>query len=387
MILGWLVFALFVTGCVKLSAETPLGELKVKLDKALEANAQKVSSDQKVANTGEMYLEKLSDLKSEFLDQGSLDGVLEVQDEIRRYKNSGGIPTEFSPIEQLANYQKIYANEIKKIESEEMVGVRRIYNAYENALLRREEELVRMGSIKKAVDVRKERDRVKKVIRKLSQKQVDPMTKKYFASQRKKDADSADSEEDVFLRPEEPENAVPEVENQEVMSEGADALSGAFDVLKAKFQQALVAHWETVASDEQKMYKKYMRELRIREFHYQSQGSLDGVLGIRKEMKRLEEKGALLDEEAELKHLAIVRRNFVKDVKKLKSADRERLLAIYREYLDVYGELERSLVKQRLIEEATAVRKERERVAELITKQAQKDLVLHVFEMGQDAEQ
>lgn len=381
--LGRLVFALAVLGCVKLSAETPFDDLKSKLDQAIEENASKLASDQKVATTGKMYLESLAALRITFLEQGSLDGVLEVQDEIRRFENSGGIPTEFSPIEQLANYQRIYANKIKNIESKEMVGVLQYFNFYDDALLKREEELVRAGFIEKAVNVRKERARVKKVIRKLSKGQSDPMTIKYFASQREHESNNAESAEDVFFRPGESETAVPAGDNQEVARDEANLSNEAFDALKAQLNKLLAVHWEMVASDEAKMYDEYMKELRIREFHYQSQGSLDGVLALRAEIKRLKDTGALLNSDTELQHLAIVRKNFAQDLEKLKSADRERLLTIYRQNLDDMGEMERSLVKKHLIDEAIVVRKERERVAEVITNRAEKDLVLSVFEMSQ----
>jgi len=369
---------------VKLAAETPFDELKSKLDQAIEENSRKVASDQKLATTGKLYLERLTALRTKFLDQGSLDGVLEVQDEINRLENSGGIPTEFSPIEQLANYQRIYANEIKKIESEERVGVLHYYNVYDDALLKREEELVRMGFIEKAVDVREERVRVKKVIRKLSRGQAGPMTMKYFASYREQEANHAEPAEDVFYRPGKVATDVPDGDKREAVSDGADPSSEAFDALKAQFNRLLEVHWEMVASGEEKLYKEYMKELRIRKFHYQSQGSLDGVLALRAEMKRLEDTGTLLNGDTELKHLAIVRKNFAQDLKKLKSSDRERLLTVYRQYLDDMGELERSLVKKDRIDAAIVVRKERERVAEVITNRAQKDLVLSVFETNQD---
>jgi len=366
-----LVFAGVLFGCATVGAETPFDELKSKLDQALVENSRKMASDQKKATIDKMYLERLAALRTEFLDQGSLDGVLEVQDEIKRFENAGGVPAEFSPIGQLARYQRIYANEIKKIESEEMVGALQIYNAYRDALLKREEELVRMGFIDKAVEVRKERERVKKLIRKLSRGKADP---------------GSIRPEDVFSRPAEPETALPAGEEQEPFREKGNLPNEAFDALKARFNQLLAAHWETVASDEQKMYKQYMKELRVREFHYQNKGSLDGVLALRTEMKRLKDTGAISISDTELNHLEIVQKNFTQDLKKLKSADRERLLTIYRQYLDDTGELERALVKKRLISEATAVRKERERVDQVLAKLAQKDLVLSLFEARQKQE-
>jgi len=382
--LGPLVFALIVLCRVTLSAESPYDELKSKLVQALEENASKIASDEKVASIGKLYLKRLEALKAEFIDQGSLDGVLEVRDEIRRFENSGGIPTEFSPIERLGEYQRIYANEIKKIESEERVGVLHYYNVYDDALLKREEELVRSGFIEGALDVREERVRVKKVIKKLSRGQAGPMTKKYFASHREQAANTAESAEDVFNRPGEAEALDPAGEKRKVGRGGGDPSNEAFDALKARFKELLKIHWEMVAADEEKMFKEYLKELRIREYHYQSQGSLDGVLALRAEIKRLEETGALLNRETELKHLEIVQNNFVRDLKKLKSADRERLLKIYRQHLDDMGELERSLVKKRLIDEAVVVRKERERVAKAITDLTKKDLVLSVLETNQN---
>jgi len=382
--LSRLVVTLAVFGCMKLSAETPFDALKSKLDQAIAENASTVAADQKVATTGKLYLERLFALKDKFIDQVSLDGVLEVQREIRRMEDSGGIPTEFSQIGQLADYQRIYANEIKKIESEERVGVLHYFNIYDAALLKREEELVRSGFIEKAVDVREERGRVKKVIHRLSQGQVDAMTKKYFASHRGQAARQAKPAEDVFYRPGELATAAPSDEKVEAAGDAANHANEAFDALNAQFKQLLAVHWEMVASDEQKMYQEYMQELRVREYHYQNQGSLDGVLALRAAMKRLEDSGTLSEHDTELKHLAIVQRNFAQDIKRLKSADRERWLVIHRQYFDEMGELERSLVKQQRLDAAVIVRKERERVAEVIQQQLQKKLGLSVFETSQD---
>jgi hypothetical protein len=381
--LGRLVFALAFLGYLQLGAETPFGELKSKFDHALEENARKVASDQKIATTGKLYLDRLTDLKIKFINQGSLDGVLEVQDEIKRFENSGGIPDEFSPIEELAHFQRIYAREIRKVESEEMVGVLHYFKVYDDALLKREEELVRIGFIDKAVDVRKERNRVEKVLRKLSQRQADPMTIKYLASHREQGANNGVFGEDVFSRPGDSETAVPTSDNQEVQRDEENLSNENFDTLKAEFNRVIAVHWEQVASDEQKMYKEYMNELRIRKFHYQSQGSLDGVLALQAEMKRLLDTGVILNSDTELKHLEIVQKKFAQDLKKLKLADRERLLTIYHKYLNDMGELVRSLVKQQLIDEAIVVRKERERVAKVITDWAYKDLVLSVLETSQ----
>lgn len=337
-----------------------------------------MASDQKRATIGKMYLDRLAALRTEFRDQGSLDGVLEVEDEIRRFENSGGVPDEFSPMGQLAHFQRIYAKEIKKIQSEEMVGVLHCYNVYGEALLEREEELVRMGFIEKAVDVRKERVRVKKLITKLSKGRADPMPMKDFKK--------IGLPEDVFFRPEDLETANPAGESQEAVRDEANLSNEAFDALKAQFNQALAAHWETVATDERKMYQEYMKELNVREFHYQSQGSLDGVLTLRAEIKHLEDTGAILKSNTELEHLRIVRQSFDRDVKELKSADRARLLKIFRQHLDDMGELERSLVKKDRIGEAIVVRKERERTAEVLTDWAEKDLVRHLFERSREQE-
>jgi hypothetical protein len=383
--LGQLVFVVAVLGCVTLRGETPFDALKSELDQAIDENSSKIASDQKVATTGKLYSERLASLRIEFLNQGSLDGVLEVQDEISRLENSGGIPTDFSSIKQLAHFQEIYAKEIKKIESEEIVGVLNCYNLYGDALLEREEELVRIGFIDKASDVREERIRVKKLIRKLSRKQVDSMTMKYFASYREQEAKNAESTDDVFLRPVDSEAAVPVGENQGAVRDDENLSNQAVEALKAQFNQSLAVHWEMVAWGEQKIYKEYMQELSIWKFHYQSQGSLDGVLAVQAEMKSLEETGALLNRGTELKHLAIVRKDFAQDVMELKSAARERLLSNYRQHFNDTGELERALVKKDLIDEAIVVRKERERVAELMANWAKKDLVLSVFEASQKA--
>ena len=177
---------------------------------------------------------------------------------------------------------------------------------------------------------------------------------------------------------------VPVDDEQDAVRDKSNPSNEAFDTLKAQFKQSLAEHWEEVASGEEKIYKEYMKELSVREFHYQTQGSLDGVLAIRAEKDHLEETGTLLNSETELKHLAIVRRNFAQDLRKLKSADRERLLGIYRDYLDDLGELERSLVRKDRIDEAIVVRKERKRAAEDIRNRAQQDLVLSVYEVSQN---
>lgn len=377
--LGRLVYALTVLGCLELSAETPFDALKSKLDQALVENSRKVDSDEKRAKTGTMYLDRLAALRTEFVNQGNLDGVLEVQDEIRRFEKSGGIPTEFSSFEQLAQYQRIYAREVKKIQSEEMVGVLHFYNVYGDELLKREEELVRGGFIDKAVVVRKERVRVKKLIKKLSKGQADPLPMENF--------EQIGLPEDVFFRPGESETTVPFGNNQKAVKGEAVLSNEAFDGLKAQFDNLLATHWEMVASGEKKLYEQYIKQLRIREFHYQSEGSLDGVQALRAEKKHLEDTGALLMGDSELKHLEIVRNNFLQDVKALKSAARERLLTIYRQYLDDLGELERSLVKKDRIDEAMVVRKERKRAAEVIRKRAKKDLEINVFEVSQDTEE
>jgi hypothetical protein len=377
-----LVFALAVLGCLNLRAEAPFEELKSKLDQAIEESADEIDSDQRVATTGELYLERLDELKAEFIDRGSLDGVLAVQDEIERFEDQGGIPDELSSIGELAQYQRIYANEIKKIESEEREGVLRFHQAYDDALLKREEELVRMGFIDKAVEVRDERLRVKKVIRKLSRGEVDPTAKQYFASYREQEARRAGLAEDVFKWSGQSDD-LPADSPQPGREEEGALSNQAFEALEAEFKQALQDHWDAVASGEAQMYQEYMKELSVREFHYQNQGSLDGVLAARAEKKRLRESGALLYRTTELKHLAMVRKNFARDLKELKSKDRERLLSIYRDYLNDLGELERSLVKKELIDEAVVVRKERKRAAEKIRAQAEKELVLSLFEVSQ----
>ncbi len=365
LILLRLVFALAVFGCINLRAEAPFDELKAKLDQALDKNAREVASDRRKAGIDKMYLERLAALGSEFLDQGSLDGALAVRDEIQRFENSGGVPSAFSQIGQLARYQRIYANEIKKIESDEMVGALRIYNAYEGALLQREEELVRQGFIDQAVAVRKERDRAKRLISQLSRGRAE------LGSIRP---------EDVFARPRERETAVPTGDDWEAVGDNDNLPNEALDTLKAQFEQSLTAHRESVAAGEQEMFKKYMRELRVREFHYQNNGSLDGVLALRAERKRLQDTGAISTSDTELSHLRIVQRNFTQDLMRLKSGDRERLVSIQRQHLEEMGELERSLVKKRRINEATAVRAERKRVADLLTELNRKALVRHLYE-------
>lgn len=367
---GRFVIAMLAFGCASLSAASPFEELKTKLDQALEENSRKVATDQKIATIDKLYKDRLAALRTDFVVQGNLDGVLEVQEEISRFENSGDATDEFSEVEQLARYQKIYANEIKRIQSEELVGAVHTYKAYEEALLEREQELVRIGYIDQAIKVREERDRVSKLIKKASRGRVDP------ASIRP---------EDVFARPGDTEAAAGPDQNQQAARDGAGLSNEALETLKAGFNQSLAVHWEKVASAEQEMYEQYMKELQVRKFHYQSEGSLDGVLALQDEMKRFEETGAISNNHSGLKHLDIVQRNFARDLQALKSDDRERLLAVFRQYLDGLRELEESLVRRDLIIQAVAVRKERERVAEIVKRRAQKDLMLNLFEISREA--
>lgn len=367
---GRFVIAMLAFGCASLSAASPFEELKTKLDQALEENSRKVATDQKIATIDKLYKDRLAALRTDFVVQGNLDGVLEVQEEISRFENSGDATDEFSEVEQLARYQKIYANEIKRIQSEELVGAVHTYKAYEEALLEREQELVRIGYIDQAIKVREERDRVSKLIKKASRGRVDP------ASIRP---------EDVFARPGDTEAAAGPDQNQQATRDGAGLSNEALETLKAGFNQSLAVHWEKVASAEQEMYEQYMKELQVRKFHYQSEGSLDGVLALQDEMKRFEETGAISNNHSGLKHLDIVQRNFARDLQALKSDDRERLLAVFRQYLDGLRELEESLVRRDLIIQAVAVRKERERVAEIVKRRAQKDLMLNLFEISREA--
>lgn len=378
--LNRLVFALAFMVAAGSSAQTPFDELKSKLGQALRQNASEVDTDEKIAKTGKMYVDRLADLRAEFVKGGNLDGVLEVEDEIGRFKSSGGIPDEFSPVEALAQSQRIYAQEIKKIQSKEMVGLLHYYGVYEEALVEKEEELVRKGFIDKAVEVREERVRINKLMKSLSKSRPGPIPMKRFASLR-------EQVEDVFSRPVDSDTAVPAGDDPEAARDEPDPSSKAFDALKAQFERLLSTHREIVASSERKMLEKYIKELQVRKFHYQSQGSLDGVLALQAEMKRLEDKGAISKGDTELKHLEIVRENFTKDLKELKSSDRERLITIYRQYLDGLRELEQSLVKKEGIDAAIIVRKERKRAAEAIQNRAKKDLVLSLYETRQEAEE
>lgn len=351
------------------SAEAPFKELKLQLEEALEKNAIEISLRSRIKTIDTSYLEKLVSLKSQFFDQGNLDGVLEVQDEIKRVKNSDGVSTKLSSIQQLATYQKIYANEIKKIESVEFVGVLRYYKVYEDALAEKEEELVRIGFIDKAVTVRKERDRVKKLIRELSRGNVDLATLR---------------PEEVFTRPEQEDVETQTDDKKVTTADEAKQLTEAVNALQALFEKSLAEHRELVASGEGKMFAEYMDRLKVLNFHYQSEGDLDGVLGVRADIKRFEDSGTLLVGTTKLELLADLKNKFSREIKALRSAERERLFSIYRQHLDSLGEIEQSMVKKRLLDEAIAIRKERERIAELMTKRARKDPVLSVSRMDED---
>lgn len=391
MSLARLVFAFALFGYANLNAQTPFDELRLRLYQALEENAKKVDSDQRKAKITKLYSDKLTELRTELRDQGSLDGVLRVQDEIKRLEKSGGIPDKLSPHEQLARLQRIYAEEIKKIESDKLAGVFHYYDVYSKELVEKEEELVRQGFIKKAVKVREERTRVKQFTEKLRERQSAPLPRvdrsppfEQKATPRQNKASTQnESAGDLLSRAVEAPISVLVAGKPRVVRNMEKLENEAFEALKAQFGKLVETHWEIVASDEQALYAKYKRDLRTRRYHYQNQGSLDGVLALEEAMKRLEESGLIPKSNTELKHLAIVQENFAKDIRKLKSSDRERLLEILRTYLSDLEALERSVVQRDLIEEAIIIRNERMQATELLSSTSQKKLMLHVFEASQ----
>lgn len=383
------VFALF--GYANLNAQTPFDDLKLRLYQALEENAKKVNSAERKAKITKLYSDKLTELRAEFSGQGSLDGVIRVQDEISRLEKSEGIPSKFSPNEKLAHLQKIYAEEMKKIESEKLVGVLNYYNIYSEQLVEEEKELVRKGFIKKAVKIRQERVRVKEFVEKLIERQSAPLPKVDRSTPLDPEGTPRlgrvptqnESEWDVRSRPAESTITVLVAGEPRVVRNNPKLENKAFDALKAQFDELVDTHWEIVASDEREQYEKYMRELRIRRFYYQNQGSLDGVLALEAAMKRLEDLGIIPKSNTKLKHLEVVQENFAKDIKRLKSSDRARLLEILGQYLSELEKLENSLVQKDLLKKAIVIRNEIKRATKIVRNMSRKELVLHLFEASQ----
>lgn len=386
-------FALFgYANC--LNAQTPFDDLKLSLYQALEGNAKNVDSAQRKENITKMYLDKLVELRAESREMGSLDGVIEVQDEINRIEKSGDIPGKLSPHEQLAHLQKIYVKEVKKIESDKLAGEFHYYDVYSNELLGREEALVRKGFTEKAVRVRQERVRVKEFLEKLRERQSAPLPGVDRSSLLEQEAtwlegkSSAknESEWDIRSRPSEPTITVSVAGKPRVVRNNLDLENDPFDALKAQFDKLVDVHWEIVASNEQKMYHSYMSELQSRRFHYQNQGSLDGVLALEAAMKRLEGSGMIPKSNTKLKHLAVVQEDFAKDIKALKSSDRTRLIEILRQYLSELEKLESFLVRRDFLREAIVIRNERKRATRIVRNMSQKELELHLFETSQPKE-
>lgn len=107
------------------------------------------------------YARELRELRQRIQQEGDLNKVTTVIDEIRRFEEEANVGAMLSELPELARVQKAYQDHAVRIETGRARKVIELASRYDRALAAEEQNLVKQGAIEGAQDVRRERDELK----------------------------------------------------------------------------------------------------------------------------------------------------------------------------------------------------------------------------------